>query len=84
MTDKVALTITVTAEQRERIEMLAHERGYESPDDYLLALVESDVDDEADMTKEEVLENLRQSLREVARGEVYPANTFLDMLDDED
>jgi hypothetical protein len=84
MTDKVALTITITVEQRERIEAQAQERGYESPDDYLLALVESDVDDEADMTKEEVLEDLRESIREAMTGKTIPAKDFLAALDDDD
>jgi hypothetical protein len=81
MPDKVVLTINVTPEQRQRIEALAQERGYPSPDDYLLALVELDAEDEDELTKEELLANLRQGLDEALRGEVYPIETLWDDLD---
>jgi hypothetical protein len=83
MSEKVALTINVTPEQRNKIETLAHERGYDAPDDYLLALVELDSDDETDLTKDEMLANLRQGLKEAMRGEFYPIETLWDDLDAE-
>ena len=39
MTD---LVLHMTPEQRQRIEAMAHKRGYQAPNDYLLALAELD------------------------------------------
>lgn len=83
MNEKVALTINVTPEQRQKIETLAHERGYNALDDYLLALVELDAEDEGDLPKAEVLANLRQGLKEATNGEFYPIETLWDDLDEE-
>jgi hypothetical protein len=80
MADKESLVIDVTPEKKAHIEMLAHEHGYASPGEYLLALVDA-LDDEP--TKEELLANLRQGLKETLRGEVLPIDTLWDDLDDE-
>lgn len=84
--DKVTLTIELTTDERERIEQLAHQRGFSIPGDYLLALAEIDAKaqvDDQELTKDELIENFRQGWREAMRGEVYPIETLWDGIDDE-
>lgn len=80
MIGKESLVINVTPEKKARIEMLAHENGYETPGEYLLALIDA-LDEEP--TTEKLLANLRQGLKEAIRGEVHSINTLWDDIDDE-
>jgi hypothetical protein len=74
MSDKIALTIDVTPEQRERIEHLAHQHGFDTPSEYLLSLVESDLEVDEEETKEQILEEFRQGWRAAMNGETIPAS----------
>jgi hypothetical protein len=85
MTD---LVLHVTPEQRQRIENMAHQRGYEAPDAYLLALAELDAkgdlvlrDSDDDLTQEQLEANFRQGLHEVVSGQTYPIDKLWDMVD---
>jgi hypothetical protein len=79
MADKESLVIDVSVEKLERITTLAREHGYHTPGEYLLALA----DEQDELTKEEIMANLRQGLKEAVRGEVHPIDTLWDDLDDE-
>ncbi len=74
MTD---LVLHITNEQRQQIEEIARQRGYNAPDDYLLALVAAD-------EKNRLLADLRQSIHEAMTGDTVPASKLLEALEDED
>lgn len=84
MTD---LVLHMTAEQRQRIEDMARQRGYQEPDAYLLALAELDAQgelilrDSDDLTEEQLKANFRQGLHEVVSGQTYPIDKLWDMVD---
>ncbi|MBI1277308.1 MAG: hypothetical protein GC179_04185 [Anaerolineaceae bacterium] len=86
MTD---LVLHMTPEQQQRIEATARKRGYQSLDDYLLALAELDAQgdlmlkDTDDLTKEQLEANFRQGLHEVVSGKTYPIDQLWDMVDAE-
>jgi Arc/MetJ-type ribon-helix-helix transcriptional regulator len=84
MTDKemVVLTIEVTAEQREQINQRAQERGYESPSEYLLALINEDVEEENEEDVDPV-ELFREGWQDMLNGNTYPASTLWEDIDDE-
>lgn len=75
MTD---LILHITPEQRQHIESAARQRGYELLDDYLMSLVERDIqgkwDDEDDLTQAELEANFVQGLHEVMTGKTCPAD----------
>lgn len=84
------LVLHITAEQRERIEAMAQQRGYDALDSYLLALAELDAqgslvlrDSDDDLTQEQLETNFRQGLHEVLTGKTYPIEKLWDMVDDE-
>ena len=81
MVDKDALVIEMTAEKRQRIEILARQHGYQTAGEYLLAL--ADMDDEQP-SKAQLLADLRQSLYEVKTGQIIPAADFLAALDSDE
>jgi hypothetical protein len=81
MTTATPLTLHVTPEQRQKIEHLAEVNGYETPDDYLLSVIESLIEDP---TKEEVLEDLRVSFREAFSGQTIPVAEMLADLEADD
>jgi hypothetical protein len=66
MVDYVTLTLKLTSERRNQIESLAHECGYDAPEDYLLALVDADSDDDPD---DYIYESIRRGLREALNDE---------------
>lgn len=87
MTD---LVLHITAEQRQRIEAMAHQRGYDAIDSYLVALAELDAqgnlvlrDSDDDLTQEQLEANFRQGLHEVMTGKTYPIDKLWDMVDDD-
>ena len=79
MSDKVVLTLALTPEENERIQNLAQQRGYESTEAYLLALVEWDAED----AEEDPEASFRQGWHEVMTGQTYPVSTLWDFLDDD-
>ena len=80
MGEKVALTIDVTPDEQARIEALAREYGYDSPGEYLLALVELVAED---IDAENPIDAFRQSWHEAMTGQTYPVSTLWDDMDDE-
>ena len=87
MTD---LVLHISQEQRQRIENMAHQRGYEALDAYLLALAELDAqgdlllrDAADDLTQEQLEANFRQGLHEAVSGQTYPIDKLWDMVDDD-
>jgi len=74
MTD---LVLHITSEQRQQIEEIARQRGFDAPDDYLLALVAAD-------EKNRLLSDLRQSIHEAMTGDTIPASKLLEALEAED
>ncbi len=85
MTD---LILHMTAEQHQRLEAIAHERGYDAPDAYLLALAELDAqgelvlrDSDDGLTQEQLEANFRQGLHEIVSGKTYPVDKLWDMVD---
>jgi len=80
MSDKVMLTIDVTPDERARLEALAHEYGYNTPGEYLLALVELVAEDD---DEENPIEAFRQSWHEAMTGQTYSVSTLWDDMDDE-
>jgi hypothetical protein len=88
MVDKVAVTIHVTPEERQQIEELAHERGYDDAEAYVLALIQDAAqkpDEDIDLeTKEGIAEGLRQSLAEMKAGLGRPISELWDELGNDD
>jgi predicted transcriptional regulator len=84
MVDQVAMTIHVTPEERQQIEELAHEHGYDSTEAYLLALVNSDAQTTAEDEKQPILDDIRQGLREIKAGLGRPISELGDELKDDD
>lgn len=91
MTDKVVLTIAISPEERKRIEEVAHERGYSAPEDYVLALIESDLETEADQAYFETeawQAGERKTDADIAAGRFKTFDTMdafiADLLDDEE
>lgn len=81
MTDYVSLTIKLTAEQHERVQVAAHERGYETPDDYVLALIEADGEANEEDDVEYIKDVLRQGIREaLTKAPGMPIDEFLAQL----
>lgn len=81
MADKEALILNVTPADRQRIEALAQQHGYNTVSEYLLALVDMQ---DAEPTKAQLIADLRQSLHEAATGQTIPAADFMAALDSDD
>lgn len=80
------LDTPVSENEREQLETQAHERGYKTVGEYLLALAKADAqvtlsneetDDEID-----VVNQLRQALNDVKAGRVYPYEKLREMIED--
>jgi len=78
MSDKVAVTVDLTKQEYERIEALAHEKGYEAVGEYLLSLA---VDEQ---TQEELAEEFRQGWLAAKNGKTIPASKLWDALNSDD
>lgn len=79
MAEYEGLILDVTREEREHIEALARQQGFDTPRDYILALVKADAEDEA----VDLVEALRESLRDLREGRTYPIEKLRDMVDDD-
>jgi Arc/MetJ-type ribon-helix-helix transcriptional regulator len=75
----VALTIELTREQKQQIEQLAHERGFESASEYVLSLVTQDAEEDAIDPEE----SFRRGWHEAMTGKTRPIEAVWDELDDE-
>lgn len=90
MTGKDSIVVLeLTPEERQQIEDLARRRGYNTPEAYLLALIEADAlaargvssedDDEFDIEA-----SFRQGWHEAMTGQTRPISELWDALDDDE
>jgi hypothetical protein len=84
MTDNEPLVIEVSPELRHRIEELARKYGFETPGEYLLSLIEPEIQDEDTHDHEDILESFRQGWREAMSGQTIPASELMDALRDDE
>lgn len=83
MTDKITLTIDLTPEENQRIEDLAHQSGFETPADYVHALVSNVLAEHDFDTQAGIMSGLRASWHQAVTGETRPISELWDALDDE-
>ena len=91
MVDKVDLVISLTPEERERIEELAHRRGFQASDDYLRALVDFDAAQhgesapfETDEALGDPVEGFREGWAQAMHGETLSEEEFWEAVSDDD
>lgn len=80
------LIIELTPAEREQIEAMVRERGYESARDYVRALIEQDVTDDSFVDDDDTAEieaGIKQAWREIKRDDVIPVEQMWKLLDDE-
>lgn len=85
MVDKQALIIDMTAEERQQIETLAHQRGYSTPMDYVRALIELDateVNEQAYFWSATWQAGERKADQDIAEGRVKTFDTMHDLIAD--
>lgn len=72
------LQIEITDEERQYLEQLAHEQGFETPEAYVKSLV-------LEPTKAELLNDIREGLLAVQRGDPMPSidDLWAELEDDE-
>lgn len=82
----VLVDLRVKPETRKQIEELAHRRGYDTPDEYVRALITSDavalgepidLDDEDDP-----IEDFKQGWKDAMTGNTLPASALWELGDD--
>lgn len=83
MVDREVLTLDITHSEREQIEKLAEMHGYDSVQNYLLALVKADNEQFDFDTQTGLLNGLRESLRQAITGDIRPVSELWDELEDE-
>jgi hypothetical protein len=85
MADKSALVIDLTVEERQRIETLAHKRGYAEPQDYLLALVNIDAESNPILDeKSQLIADFREAWHDAMSGNIRPIEELWDDLNDDE
>lgn len=91
MADKVDLVITLTPEEREKIDELAHRRGFQASDDYVRALVDFDAAQqgeaalfETDEALGDPTEGFRVGWAQAMRGETLSEEEFWEAVNDDD
>ncbi len=75
------LSLTLTDKQRERAEAKARELGYPNPDEYLHAVIDELLDDDAPT---DVVAAVREALEDVRAGRTYPASDLRRLLESAD
>lgn len=79
------MLVQLPDEQRERIETLAHERGYENAADYILALIEADdFTDDPEEAAVDLEARFRAGWQAAMRGEARPVEELLAELEREE
>jgi predicted transcriptional regulator len=79
----VDFLITLTDEQRQRAEARAQALGYDSPDEYLQAVLEQALENTD--TQEEILASIERSLIQIQQGKVMSVDEMWQRLEsDED
>jgi predicted transcriptional regulator len=77
-----SVTITLTEEQQKRAETLAHQHGFSRSDEYLHSLIEDAL--EGEPTDDEIIDALKDSLREAKRGEGMSVEEFRRWMSEDD
>ncbi|MBA3874445.1 MAG: hypothetical protein H0X30_35395 [Anaerolineae bacterium] len=79
----MTIEIEVTPEQRQRIELLAQQLGFETSVDYVRSLIESDAkahgQDLVLNDDDDPIEGFREGWRDAMTGNTYPVSTLWDM-----
>jgi hypothetical protein len=83
MSDRVVLTIELPSDE---LEDLARRRGYDTPADYVRALIVEDAEADAEShgTGEDLITRFRRSWQDALAGKTYPVSTLWDGIDDDD
>jgi hypothetical protein len=79
MSEKITLMIDVTPEERQRIENLARQHGFDTPGEYLLSLVEEDKP-----TKEELINGFREGWAAAMKGDTIPASKLREFVESDE
>jgi Arc/MetJ-type ribon-helix-helix transcriptional regulator len=69
----MTITLTLPEQMDEMVVERASELGYPTPDDYLLALLKADLEDDSD---EEIIANLKEAWRDMKTGNVMTVEEF--------
>jgi hypothetical protein len=77
------IQIEVPTGDRERLEALAHEQGYDSSVAFLSAVV-ADILDEDDLTEAELADEFREAWRAVKRNQIIEEDDFWKALAEDD
>ena len=81
--------LSVSDQERARIEALARQRGFDAPESYLKALIEADAVEHGyeppfeDDEEVDIREQFRQGWREIMEGKAIPIDELWKALDDE-
>jgi predicted transcriptional regulator len=81
MVEKVALTIPLTSDERQRIEEIAKARGYDDPADYVRALID-EASDQAYFWTPEWQAGEREADEDIAAGRVETFDSMDDLIAD--
>jgi hypothetical protein len=84
--DKVIdLKVQISEEAAQRLEVEARKRGFLTVDEYLQAALEADsLDVYYETPDEEIIEGLRQGLRDMKAGNVHPVSELWEDLEDDE
>ena len=76
-------SIVIEVENRSELEALAHSKGYDTVQDYVLALiaVDKDADEDGDY---DLANGLREAFRDIREGRIYPVESLWDMVEADD
>ena len=83
MAGDITLTINLTSDEQKRVEDLARQSGYETPADYVHALVSEAIASPDFDTQAGVLAGLRESWHQAMTGQTRPVSELWDALDDD-
>lgn len=75
--------ITIQVENRSELEALAHSKGYDTVQEYVLALIADDKDTAEDEDYD-LANGLREAFRDIREGRTYPIEDLWDMVEAED
>lgn len=80
MSDRVEVVLELTPDDRQRIETLAHKRGYDAVSEYILSLIEAD-EEEDDY---DPVEAFREAWHDAMTGNTLPASALWDIDEDDE
>jgi hypothetical protein len=74
MTTPLTVTLDITPEEKQQIEVLVNRSGYKTINEYVLALVQS----ELDAQDENPVQGFREGWRDAMTGNTFPLDTLWD------